>query len=76
MALRRQGLAWKWSKIDDRWVVGHGGGDSGATTEIILDPYKGIGVVVLANVDGTDARKESRLKIQRALLEIGDELLQ
>jgi serine beta-lactamase-like protein LACTB, mitochondrial len=35
--------------------VGHGGGQQGTSTSIILAPQQGIGVVVLANMDGVDA---------------------
>jgi CubicO group peptidase (beta-lactamase class C family) len=48
------GLGWG---IDDRacrGCVGHGGGQQGTSTIVLIDPERESGVVVLANMDGVD----------------------
>jgi CubicO group peptidase (beta-lactamase class C family) len=46
-----------WGTGDSAGVpdVGHGGGQQGTSTSIMLAPEQRLGVVVLANMDGVDA---------------------
>jgi CubicO group peptidase (beta-lactamase class C family) len=70
-----QGIFWYWSRIDGRDVVGHSGGDYGVSTDMLLDPETGIGVVVLLNTYGNNAVWAAQSDIERALFEKGEALL-
>jgi len=50
----RVGLSWFLSDYEGHAVVGHGGGDTGFRSFILLLPDDGIGVVIASNWSGTD----------------------
>lgn len=50
----RVGLSWFLSEFQGHRTVGHGGGDAGFRSYILLMPDDGIGVVVASNWSGTD----------------------
>jgi len=50
----RVGLSWFLSEFQGHRTVGHGGGDTGFRSYILLMPDDGIGVVVASNWSGTD----------------------
>ncbi|MFN2377379.1 MAG: serine hydrolase domain-containing protein [Candidatus Binatia bacterium] len=67
-----QGLSWYYATIGSRSVVGHNGGDYGATTDMFFDPATGNGVVVLVNTDETPARVRAMARIEEALFAISE----
>ena len=69
-----QGVFWYWSVIGDRDVVGHSGGDYGVSTEIVLDPATGVGVVLLFNTYGNAAVWSAHAAIQEALFVKGESI--
>lgn len=68
-----QGLSWYFDQIGTRSVVGHNGGDYGATTDMFFDPATGHGVVVLINTDDTSARVRAMQRIESALFAIAEQ---
>ncbi|MFT4569807.1 MAG: CubicO group peptidase (beta-lactamase class C family) [Hyphomicrobiaceae bacterium] len=67
-----QGLSWYYDKVGTRDVVGHNGGDYGATTDMFFDPATGHGVVVLINTGDTGARIRAMQTIEKALFAIAE----
>lgn len=61
-----QGLMWYQWLLDGETVVGHNGGESGTSAEILYRPSDGYGVVVLMNAEGRNRTLE---KVERAVLE-------
>ncbi|MFT5684180.1 MAG: CubicO group peptidase (beta-lactamase class C family) [Myxococcota bacterium] len=47
-----QGLMWYQWSLDGETVIGHNGGETGVSTEILVRPSDGRGVVVLMNSEG------------------------
>ncbi len=70
-----QGVFWYWGQIGGRDVVGHAGGDYGVSTNMLLDPETGIGVVVLLNTYGDGSVWSAQAELERALFDKGEELL-
>ncbi len=70
-----QHLFWFSTTLGSRRIVGHNGGDFGASTELFFDPETDIGVVVLTNGDdgavGDRLRAETR-EIQSELFALGE----
>jgi len=52
---RDYALGWGIGEVDGLKSVGHGGGQQGTSTFIMMIPERGKGVVVLMNMDGADA---------------------
>lgn len=67
-----QGLSWYFDTLGGRAVVGHNGGDYGATTDMFFEPASGNGVVVLVNTDDTPARLRAMARIEDALFAIAE----
>jgi CubicO group peptidase (beta-lactamase class C family) len=67
-----QALGWFHTKVGDREVVGHDGGDFGVSTEMWLDRATGVGVIVLLNVDGTSANAKAMRRIEEVLFDLGE----
>lgn len=67
-----QGLSWYYETIGSRSVVGHNGGDYGATTDMFLDPTTGNGVILLINTGDTGPRLKAMQKIEEALFAIAE----
>jgi CubicO group peptidase (beta-lactamase class C family) len=67
---KTQGLSWYYETLGSREVVGHNGGDYGATTDMFFEPSTGDGVVVLINTGDTGARLRAMRKIEAALFAI------
>jgi CubicO group peptidase (beta-lactamase class C family) len=65
-----QGLIWYYDSIGGRTVVGHNGGDYGASTDMFFDPATGDGVVVLVNVDDSGPVVRAMSRIEEALFAI------
>lgn len=65
-----QGLIWYYDSIGGRTVVGHNGGDYGASTDMFFDPATGDGVVVLVNVDDSGAVVRAMSRVEEALFAI------
>lgn len=63
-----QALFWRRRQRAGRTVWGHSGDDAGVATEVLFDPETGDGVVVLMNVDWTDARKQGLRELQALAL--------
>jgi CubicO group peptidase (beta-lactamase class C family) len=62
------GLGWAIERIGSRRVVGHLGGQHGASTMLLLEPESGHVAVVLSNLEGADIGSLTR-RIMRVLLE-------
>jgi CubicO group peptidase (beta-lactamase class C family) len=67
-----QGLSWYHDHYGGRDVVGHSGGDFGATTEMYLDPATGNGIVLLTNTDDTRARVKAMERIAEAMFALAE----
>jgi serine beta-lactamase-like protein LACTB len=61
------GLGWGIEKRFDLFTVGHGGGQQGTSTFIMLVPERRAGVVVLANMDNLDTGHLARQILKIAL---------
>lgn len=55
-AASRVGLSWFLGEFQGHRTVGHGGGDTGFRSYILLMPDDGIGVVIASNWSGTDTQ--------------------
>lgn len=51
-----QGLIWYYKKLKGRRLIGHNGGEMGASTDMFFNPETQVGVVMMSNGDG-DFRK-------------------
>jgi len=69
-----QGLFWFWSRFEGRNLIGHDGGDYGASTDMSLDPATGAGAIILMNVDDSPANFRALQRIKSMLFEIGEGL--
>ncbi|MFN2426718.1 MAG: serine hydrolase domain-containing protein [Candidatus Binatia bacterium] len=69
-----QGLSWYRETIAGHDVIGHGGSDYGAYTDMFFDPASGDGVIVLVNVDGTPAVEKALARIEGALFGLGESM--
>ncbi len=49
------GLGWGVGDLDGTLFVGHSGGQQGTSTDFVIAPTKGAGVVVLANMEDVDS---------------------
>lgn len=49
------GLGWGVGNLDGTLFVGHSGGQQGTSTDFVIAPNQGAGVVVLANIEGVDS---------------------
>lgn len=54
------GLGLRWTMIDDKMFIGHGGSHPGYKSYFLLDPVGQNGMIVLSNCDDTDAYKIAR----------------
>ena len=50
------GLGWETDDSDGLRTVGHGGAQPRVSTAILMQPQKGVGAVVLCNLEDVDAR--------------------
>jgi serine beta-lactamase-like protein LACTB, mitochondrial len=62
------GLGWAIERLGGRRVVGHLGGQHGASTMLLLEPESGHVAVVLSNLEGADIGSLTR-RIMRVLIE-------
>lgn len=66
-----QGLLWYRWTLDGETVVGHNGGEEGTSTEILIRPSDGLGLVVLMNSEGKGRTLEH---VERAMVEAAEGL--
>ena len=67
-----QYVFWYAADVVDRELVGHNGGEDGAATEIYFSPETGVGVVLLMNIDWSDAVEDAAEEIEARLFELGE----
>ncbi len=64
-----------WSTKMDVTFVGHGGSDPGVHAEMLAEPSKRVGVILLTNTTPTEGKMQSFFAIFKALMARGRELL-
>lgn len=62
------GLGWNLADIKGNLMVAHSGGINGMTTELVLIPDQNLGIIILANIDGSVGMAITRA-IEAMLLE-------
>jgi CubicO group peptidase (beta-lactamase class C family) len=68
-SLTSYGLGWRLSQATDGTpLIGHSGGSVGATTQFLRCPQEQLAVVVLANLQGTDAPRILALQLMDLML--------
>ena len=67
-----QGLSWYYDAVGPRTVIGHNGGDYGASTDMYFDPATGHGALVLLNTDADAPRVRASSRILEALFAIAE----
>jgi CubicO group peptidase (beta-lactamase class C family) len=68
--LSGQGLGWAASKLDDRDMPNHWGGDPGVFTAVYIDPPNRTGVAIFTNATVSAARKTAVKNIASRLLAV------